>query len=149
MVLKDILAISGSNGLFRFISQARNGIIVEGLIDKKRFHSPSSARVSTLEDIAVYTNDKEIPLKEILQTIFQKENGGQTIDPKSSNDKLKIYFEEILPEYDRDRVYVSDIKKIYIWYNLLVSQNLIDLNKDKEPNEESDKPTEEVEMSGE
>ena len=149
MVLKDILAISGSNGLYRFISQARNGIIVEGLMDNKRFHSPASARISALEDIAIYTNDKEVPLKEILQTIFTKENGGQTIDPKSDTGKLKKYFEEILPDYDRERVYASDIKKIYTWYNLLLSLNMIDLEKEVESSEETENPTTQAENSTE
>jgi len=142
MDLKDIMAISGSNGLFRFISKARNGIVVENLIDKKRTHSPASAKISALEDIAIYTNDKEVPLKEILQIIFKKENGGQTIDPKSDNERLKKYFEEILPEYDKDRVYVSDIKKVYIWYNLLNSLNLINLEIEEETSDETNKQTE-------
>jgi hypothetical protein len=149
MVLKDILAISGSNGLFRFISKSRNGIIIEGLLDKKRVHSPSSARVSTLDDIAVYTSDRDIPLKEILQNIFKKENGGPTIDPKSDNDKLKKYFAEIVPEYDRDRVYVSDIKKIYIWYNILNSLQMIDLETDREVTGDSDKAEENTEKKAE
>jgi|SRR5208337_3023149 len=137
MILKDILAISGSNGLFRFISKARNGIIVEGLADKKRINSPASARISALEDIAIYTHDKEVPLKEILQTIFTKENGGPSIDPKSDNNLLKKYFEEILPDYDRDRVYMSDIRKIFIWYGILQSLQMIDTIKEEETNEPS------------
>ena len=143
MVLKDILAISGSNGLFRFISKSRNGIIVEGLLDKKRFHSPSSARISNLDDIAIYTSDKDLPLKEILQNIFKKENGGQTIDPKSDNEKLKKYFAEIVPDFDKDRVYVSDIKKIYNWYNILNSLQLIDLVIDEENTVNNDIPDQE------
>lgn len=130
MNLKEILAISGMSGLYRYISQSRNGVIIEGLIDKKRTNASASARVSALEDIAIYTDDKEVPLKEVFQKIFTKENGGQTIDPKSSEDKLKKYFEEILPDYDRDKVYVSDIKKVFTWYNILLSQNLIDLEQD-------------------
>src|ERR1035437_7170552 len=127
MNLKDILAISGYSGLFRFVSQGRNGVIVEGLVDKKRMNATASARVSALEDIAIYTSDKEIPLKEVLKRIFQKEDGKPTIDPKSPNDKLKKYFEEVVPEYDREKVYVSDMKKLFGWYNILLSQNMIDL----------------------
>ncbi len=138
MVLKDILAISGSGGLFRFLSKSRNGIVVEGLLDKKRINSPASARVSALDDIAVYTNDKEIPLKEVLQNIYRKENGGQTIDHKSDNDKLKKYFAEIVPDYDRERVYVSDIKKIFNWYNILNSVQMIDLLSDEDNNEKNE-----------
>jgi hypothetical protein len=144
MNLKDILAISGYSGLFRFVSQGRNGVIVEGLVDKKRMNATASARVSALEDIAIYTSDKEIPLKEVLKRIFQKEDGKPTIDPKSPNDKLKKYFEEVVPEYDREKVYVSDMKKLFGWYNILLSQNMIDLEED--PKEETEAITEAEEV---
>jgi len=144
MSLKDILAISGYSGLYRYISQGRNGVIVEGLIDKKRMNATGSARVSALEDIAIYTSDKEVPLKEIFRKIYQKENGGQTIDPKLATDKLKKYFEEILPEYDRDKVYPSDIKKVYTWYNLLLDLKMIDLEEDPEIAEVSPEAKEET-----
>jgi hypothetical protein len=144
MNLKDILAISGYSGLFRFVSQGRNGVIVEGLVDKKRMNATASARVSALEDIAIYTSDKEIPLKEVLKRVFQKEDGKPTIDPKSSNDKLKQYFEEVVPEYDREKVYVSDMKKLFGWYNILLSQNMIDLVED--PKEEREAITEAEEV---
>jgi hypothetical protein len=138
MNLKDILAISGYSGLYRFISQGRNGVIVEGVIDKKRMNATGSARVSALDDIAIYTDDKEVPLKEIFRKIYQKENGGPSIDPKSGTDKLKKYFEEILPEYDREKVYPSDIKKVFTWYNLLLDQNMIDMEPDAEPQDVSE-----------
>jgi len=144
MNLKDILAISSYSGLFRFVSQGRSGVIVEGLIDKKRMNASSSARVSALDDIAIYTEDKEIPLKEILRRIFKKENGGQTIDPKSPNDKLKDYFEAIVPEYDHEKVYVSDMKKVFIWYNILLGQNLIDMEEDPKEEEKTQQEPDEV-----
>lgn len=144
MNLKEILAISGMSGLYRYISQSRNGVIIEGLIDKKRTNASASARVSALEDIAIYTDEKEVPLKEVFQKIFTKENGGQSIDPKSSEDKLKKYFAEILPDYDRDKVYVSDIKKVFIWYNILLSQNLIDLEQDAAAEEQKADETADV-----
>jgi len=136
MNLKDILAISGMSGLYKFVSQGRNGVIIEGLVDKKRMNASSSARVSALEDIAIYTDDKELPLKEVLRRIFQKESGKETIDPKSTNDKLKKYFEEVVPDYDREKVYVSDIKKLLGWYNILLSQNMIDLVEDAKEEEQ-------------
>ena len=134
MNLKEILAISGYSGLYRYVSQGRNGVIVEGLIDKKRINTSASARVSALEDIAIYTAEKEIPLKEVFRRIFTKENGAQTIDPKLANDKLKNYFLEIVSDYDQERVYVSDIKKVLTWYNILLVENMIDLVED--PKEE-------------
>jgi hypothetical protein len=141
MNLKEILAISGYSGLFRFISQGRNGVIVEGLIDKKRMNATSSMRVSALDDIAIFTSEKEVPLKEIFRIIFKKEDGKICIDPKSPNDKLKGYFAEILPDYDQDKVYVSDMKKVFSWYNLLLAQNMIDLEEDKEEATEAKEET--------
>jgi hypothetical protein len=132
MDLKDILSISGYGGLFRFVSQGRNGVIVESLIDKKRMNANSALRISGLEDIAVFTDEKEVSLKEVFRLIFRKENGGATIDSKSSNEKLKQYFEEILPNYDKEKVYISDIKKIFSWYTILLGEKLIDLEEDKE-----------------
>lgn len=132
MNLKEILAISGYSGLYRFISQGRSGVIVEGLIDKKRMNATSSMRVSALDDIAIFTSDKEVPLKEVFRLIFKKEDGKACIDPKSPVEKLKGYFLEILPEYDQDKVYVSDMKKVFTWYNLLLAENMIDLEEDKE-----------------
>jgi len=130
--------------LYRFVSQGRNGVIIEGLVDKKRINASASARVSALEDIAIYTEDKELPLKEVLRRIYQKENAGATaIDPKSPNDKLKKYFEEIVPDYDHDKVYASDIKKVLIWYNLLLSQNMIDLDEDLKEEEKTEEIKEE------
>jgi hypothetical protein len=145
MNLKDILSISGYSGLFRYISQGRNGVIVEGLTDNKRMNANSALRISALEDIAIFTDEKEIPLKEVLQKIFQKENGGQALDSKLTNEKIKSYFESILPDYDRDKVYVSDMKKVIMWYNILQSLNLVDMEEDvKEEGSEETTPNKEA-----
>jgi hypothetical protein len=126
MKLKDILSISGKSGLFKFISQGRNGIIVESFEDKKKTLAHSSVKVSALEDIAIFTETEEMPLANVFKIIYDKENGKATISHKSSPEELKTYFEKILPEYDRSRVYVSDIKKVVNWYNLLIDLNLLD-----------------------
>lgn len=126
MKLKDILAISGKPGLFIYVSQGRNGIIVESVLDKKRLAVHSTTKVSALEDIAIYTDSEEVPLKDVLLKIYDKSSGGQAISHKSSNDELKSFFESILPDYDKERVYVSDIKKLVSWYNLLIEYNLFD-----------------------
>jgi len=123
--LKDLMAISGHAGLFKFISQARNGIIVESLETGKRMNAFATMKVSALEDIAIYTDDKEIPLEEVLVSLHKYENGGEAISPKSDPEDLKDYFSAILPEYDRERVYVSDIKKVLAWYNLLLKYDLL------------------------
>jgi hypothetical protein len=122
--LKDLMAISGYGGLFRFISQARNGVIVESLETGKRMNAFTTMKVSALEDIAIFTEEKEIPLEEVLVSLHKYENGGEAISPKSDPDELKDYFSAILPEYDRERVYVSDIKKVLTWYNQLLKYDL-------------------------
>lgn len=144
MELKDIMAISGYSGLFKFISQGRHGIIVESLSDGKRTNISASAKVSSLSDIAIFTNDAEVPFKEVLKKIKDKENGAQAISQKSDDKELKKYFEKILPEYDRERVYASDIKKVITWYNQLQALNLLDiLEKEEKPEEENSPATEE------
>jgi hypothetical protein len=125
MVLKDILAISGEPGLFRFIAQGKNSIIVEHLETKKRSSAYGSAKVSSLEDIAIFTEKEDVPLGKVFDIIHEKANGEPCIDPKSDNGKLKSWFEEILPDYSREKVYVSDIKKIAVWYNILHKLDLL------------------------
>lgn len=125
MILKDILAISGEPGLFKFIAQGKNAIIVEHLETKKRSSAYSSAKVSSLEDIAIFTEKEDMPLGKVFDLIFEKENGGPAIDSKADAGKLKTWFEGILPEYSKDKVYTSDIKKLAQWYNILHNLNLL------------------------
>lgn len=148
MDLKEILAVSGKPGLYKIISQTRNGVIVESLVDKKRMPIYATDKISNLEEISMYTDDKEKPLKEIFKAVFDKENGGSAPDPKSEDAKLKAYFAEVLPNYDRERVYASDIKKVYAWYNLLLKNDLMKFDeeeaKEETPAEEAiEKPVEE------
>lgn len=96
----------------------------------------SVSKVSSLEDISVYTETDETPLKEILKAISDKENGNASIDPKSPDNNLKAYFESIVPNYDKGRVYVSDIKKILLWYNTLQSKNMLDFSEDNKKESE-------------
>jgi len=142
MELKDIMAISGHSGLFKFISQGRHGIIVESLADGKRTNVSTSAKVSSLSDIAIFTNDGEVPFRDVLKKIKDAENGGQAINQKSEDKELKKYFEKILPEYDRDRVYTSDIKKVITWYNQLHNLNLLDIIEKAENEAEEKQKTE-------
>lgn len=125
MNLKDILAISGEPGLFKFIAQGKNAIIVEHLETKKRSSAYGSAKVSSLEDIAIFTDKEDMPLGKVFDLIHEKENGGPAIDSKADTDKLKAWFEGILPEYSKDKVYTSDIKKVAQWYNILLKLNLL------------------------
>jgi len=135
-MLKGILAISGQRGLFKMVSQAKNSIIVESLIDGKRMPAYATSRISALEDISIYTEEEDVKLVDIFKLIYEKENGGQAIKPKSSGNELKVYFEGVLPTYDKDRVYVSDIKKVLTWYNLLIEKEMIDPNAFEENEEE-------------
>jgi len=125
MILKDILAISGESGLFKFIAQGKNAIIVEHLETKKRSSAYGSAKVSSLEDIAIFTEKEDMPLGKVFDQIFEKENGGLAIDSKADAAKLRIWFEGILPDYSKDKVYTSDMKKVAHWYNILHNLNLL------------------------
>lgn len=143
-MLKDILSISGYGGLFKFISQGRTGIIVESLEDKKRMNASATAKISALEDIAIFTDTEDMPLKDVFKAIFDKEDGGESINHKSSADELKNYFAEVLPDYDRDRVYVSDIKKVVQWYNLLHKFDMLNFDEEEESDAETETKEEEV-----
>jgi len=127
MELDKILAISKKPGLYKLITQSRGGFIVESLLDQKRISVSISSNVSLLSEIAIYTLNEELPLKEVFSKIFDKEKGAETsTSPKSSKDDLEAYFFSVLPDYDEDRVYPSDIKKILNWYNLLNNHQLLD-----------------------
>ncbi len=136
MILKDILAISGEPGLFKFIAQGKNAIIIEHLETKKRSSAYGSAKVSSLEDIAIFTEKEDMPLGKVFDLIHEKENGGLAIDSKADPAKLKSWFETILPDYSKDKVYVSDMKKVAHWYNILHSLNLL-VKEEAEKKEES------------
>ena len=127
MSLDKILSISGKPGLYKIIAQTRAGFVAESLIDKKKVSVNMQSNVSVLSEIAIYTLSEELPLKEVFKKIKDKENGQPTsISHKDSKDVLEEYFFEVLPDYDEDRVYVSDIKKVVQWYNLLQTHNLLD-----------------------
>ena len=124
MEVNKIISVAGKPGLFHAISQTKTGFIVESLVDKKRFPIPSTNNVSLLENIAIYTYEEEVPLLTVFKTIYEKNEGKETISHKESGQKLTAYFSEILPEYDEERVYTSNIKKVIQWYNLLVKSGL-------------------------
>ena len=125
MDIKLIMSIAGHHGLFKYIAEGRNGVIVENLEDKKRINAYSSFKISSLSDIAIFTDSGEVPLKDVFIKIKEKENSGVALNPKASNEELKKYLESILPDYDRGRVYVSDIKKLVLWYNILQRADML------------------------
>lgn len=139
MALDKVLSISGRPGLFKLVTQTRNGFIAESLIDKKRLSVNMQHNVSILSEIAIYTLSEELPLKDVFNKIKTKENGKKTsISHKESKDKLEEYFFEILPDYDEDRVYASDIKKIIRWYNLLEKHNMLNFEETVKTSDEEE-----------
>jgi len=124
MEFNKIISVAGKPGLFHAISQTKSGFIVESLIDKKRFPIPSTNNVSLLENIAIYTYEEEVPLLTVFKSMYEKTEGKEAISHKGSGQKLTAYFSEVLPGYDEERVYTSNIKKVIQWYNLLVSSGL-------------------------
>lgn len=126
MSLQKILAISGKPGLFELKIQTRTGFVAESFLDGKKITVGMRSNVSLLSEIAVYTYDEEIKLAEVFKAIATKENNGLTsISHKEDNSVLTSYFREVLPEFDEDRVYPSDIKKIINWYNMLQPKGLV------------------------
>ncbi|KPM31607.1 Hypothetical protein I595_2101 [Croceitalea dokdonensis DOKDO 023] len=134
MALDKILSIGGKPGLYKLLTQTRAGFVGESLLDGKRVTVGLRNNVSVLSEIAIYTLEEEVPLKEVFQKIKEKENGGKTsIGHKEEKIKLEEYFFQVLPNYDEDRVYASDIKKIIQWYNILHDHGIVDfVENDKE-----------------
>ncbi|MBE0648626.1 MAG: DUF5606 domain-containing protein [Bacteroidales bacterium] len=151
MDLSKILSISGRAGLFNVISQSKNAVIVESLIDKKRFPVFGHEKMSSLEEISVFSTDEDLPLKDIFRKMHDKLQDKETIDPKSDNKALQDFFLEMVPEFDQERVYASDIRKILIWYNLLLSNQLLDFSEEEEETskEKEETPKEEEKSSEE
>ncbi len=134
MDLKEILAISGQPGLHKFIAQSTRGVIVESLIDAKRMNVPPTARVSSMGEIAIFTETEDLSITKVFQEIFKYTGEKPAISHKADQKELIAFFEKALPAFDRERVHVSDIKKVVQWYNLLLDRGMIDL---KDPEEET------------
>lgn len=141
MELKDILAISGQPGLFKYVAQGSNGVIVESLLDGRRTNATGSSKVSALAEIAIFTDEEEIPLWRVFEALYKNTGGRESISPKSTPDQLKAKMVEIVPDYDRDRVHVSDMKKLFSWYNILVGAGMTDFT--VEDGSEKEESTEE------
>lgn len=134
MDLSKILSISGRPGLYKVVSQAKNAVIVESLTDQKRIPAFGNEKMSSLEEITIFSTGEDIPLKEVFKQLHEKLENKETIDPKSDPVVLRDFFLEMIPEYDQERVYPSDIRKILTWYNLLLANDLLDFS---EPEEET------------
>jgi len=147
MYLEGILSISGQSGLFKLISKGKSSVIVESLVTGKKMPAFSTSRISTLEDVAVYTDDGEIPLKDIFNNIFKKYEGKKIDNSVIKNNNYLEFFETVLPNFDRDRVYQSDVKKIVNWYNCLVDNNILNENSVKESEESKENNKETIEQA--
>lgn len=134
MDLTKIIAVSGKTGLFELVSQTKSGMLVESLLDGTKIPVFATDRVSSLEDISIFTTAEDMPLRKVLVAMFKNLNGEKTIDPKSDKKDLIAFMDKVLPEWDSERVYPSDIKKLLIWYNILLNRNLIN---EEEPVEET------------
>mgnify|MGYP000642722434 CR=1 FL=1 len=139
MGLEKILSVAGKPGLYKLITQTRTGFVAESLLDGKRITVSLRSSVSVLSEIAIYTLEEEVPLRDVFKKIQVKEDGGKTsIGHKEEKIKLEEYFFEVLPDYDEDRVYVSDIKKVIQWYNLLVKNDLLNLEEEVTTSDEEE-----------
>lgn len=141
MSLEKVLSIAGKPGLYKLKTQTRAGFLAESLLDGKTINVSGRHNVSLLSEIAVYTLTEEVPLREVFQKISEKASGKEAISHKASKEELEEFFFSVLPDYDEDRVYASDIKKMVQWYNLLVKNGLTDFSAPKEETKEEEKET--------
>lgn len=141
-MLKTILSISGRPGLFKLVSQGKNMLIVESLTTKKRMPAYARDKVVSLGDIAIYTDGEEVPLSKVMTIIYEK--NGKALDPNSykTNDEIRDFFLDVLPNFDQDRVYLTDIKKIISWYNLLLEAGITSFEEEKTEENSEEKSAE-------
>lgn len=143
MDLKDILSVSGKPGLFKTIAQTKTGVIIESLTDGKRIQAFASDKISSLGEISIFTTNEDMPLREVFRLIQEKNGDEQAPDTKTDDKALKAFFETVVPDYDRERVYTSHIRKLVQWYNILIANGITDFSapvdevEDKEDNSAS------------
>lgn len=135
MELKGIISITGRPGLYRVISQGKVNVIIESLVDKKRIPAFASEKISSLEDISIFTNEEEVKLSEVFTTLLGKYEGREGLGHKSNEQELRAEFTSIVPNYDLERVYLSDIRKVFQWYNLLIKEGVLKLEVKEEVSE--------------
>lgn len=142
MDLTEIMSISGKPGLYKMISQTKNGMLVESMLDQKRFPVFAHEKISSLEEISIFTETDDLPLKDIFKKINDLLEGGKALSHKSSPEELKEFFEDVVSDYDKERVYVSDIKKVIQWYNLLHEKEMLDFTEEEEEKEDEEESKE-------
>jgi hypothetical protein len=147
MGLKGIISVSGLPGLYKVLAQSKTGFIVESLADQKRMPVSSTQKISKLEDISVYTTTDDMPLKEVLLKIKERAASGKIVDSKAEPDKLRAFFKEMIPEFDEERVYPSDMKKMINWFHLVKDIVDVEDEKDEEKEEAPEKQPEDTVMA--
>jgi hypothetical protein len=132
MNLEEILSISGKKGLYKLVSKSKNSVVVESLLDGSRMPVFASTKAGSLDNIYVFTDNEDMPLKDVFKRIYEKENGGKTIDVSTARPtEIEACMAEIIPEYDPNKVHISDMKKIFFWYNQLLEHNMLSFEEDK------------------
>jgi hypothetical protein len=140
MDLKEILSVSGKPGLFKTVAQTKTGVIIESLTDGKRIQAFASDKISSLGEISIFTVNEDLPLREVFKLIQEKNGDQPAPDVKSDDTALKGFFESILPDYDRERVYVSHMRKLVQWYNILLANGITDFSTPVEETEGDPEP---------
>jgi len=136
MDLKEILSVSGKPGLFKTIAQTKTGVIIESLTDGKRLQAFASDKISSLGEISIFTTSEDMPLREVFRLIQEKNNDQPAPDTKADDKTLKAFFEVVIPDYDRERVYTSHIRKLVQWYNILIANGITDFSAPVEETED-------------
>lgn len=143
MDLSKILSISGKPGLYKLVGESKSRLVVESMIDGKRGPAFSHERISTLKEISIYSDNEDVPLEDVFKKVYELQDGKAVFDPKkASSNQIKELFEKVLPDYDRDAVYVSDMKKVLIWYNFLLEKEVLEFTEEEEVAEETENKTE-------
>jgi len=144
MDLSKILSISGKPGLFKLVGESKSNIVVESMIDGKRGPAFSHERISTLKEISIYTETEDVPLEDVLKKIYEMHDGKAVFDPKkASSNQLKELFGKMIPDYDKEAVYVSDMKKVFGWYNFLLEKDILEFTEEEEAEETANEDTKE------
>ncbi|MGY8916990.1 MAG: DUF5606 family protein [Flavobacteriales bacterium] len=132
MKISDVLAISGKPGLFKILASSSKNLVVESMLDGKRSSIPGSLRVSSLSDITMYTINEDVPLREIIKSMYDKNKGKAAISHNASPQEVKDFVDSVVDDLDHDRVYASDLRKLVQWYNLLISQKALPFEEEEE-----------------
>jgi len=130
MDLKKILSIAGKPGLYKLVAQSKNGLIIESLLDGKRMNAFMNEKISSLEEISLFSHNEDVALKDVLKNMYNLTNGQKAIDRKADDAAVKAFFEQTVPDYDKERVYVSHMRKVIGWYNLLIEKGILDFSEE-------------------